>query len=140
MTAAFTKQYGSLLTDTMFLPTMAFYGGSAGVDQRTRNAMNLLATSFRGAAVLPDQVAISAWDPTLLVVGALRRAGLDATSVQIRDALIGSNNWVGANGAYDFRAYPQRGIGRDAVLVVRWDTARGDFVPTSRLGGLPARP
>ena len=140
MTAAFTKQYGSLLTDTMFLPTMAFYGGSAGLDQRTRNAMNLLATSFRGAAVLPDQVAISAWDPTMLVVEALRRVGLDATSVQVRDALVGSKNWVGVNGAYDFRAFPQRGIGRDAVLVVRWDTARGDFVPTSRLGGMPSRP
>jgi branched-chain amino acid transport system substrate-binding protein len=136
MTEAFTKQYGPVLTDTMFLPGMAFYGGTTHVDARTRSALDLFATTYRAAGAAPNQVAISAWDPTLFVVEALRRAGLDAPASKIRDTLINSN-WVGVNGAYDYHAYPQRGIGRGAIVMVRWDTAKGDFIPISALGGAP---
>jgi branched-chain amino acid transport system substrate-binding protein len=139
MTAPFTKQYGSVLTDDMFLPGMAYYGGSAGVDARTRAAMNLMTASYRAAGAVPDQVAISGWDPTMFVLDALKRVGLDASATKLRDAMITSKGFVGANGAYDFPAYAQRGIGQGAIVMVRWDVARGDFVPVSQLGGLPLR-
>lgn len=138
MTDAFTKQYAPVLTDTMFLPGMAYYGGTANVDARTRSALDLFVATYRAAGAVPNQVAISAWDPTLFVVEALRRAGLDAPASKIRDTLINAN-WVGVNGAYDYHAYPQRGIGRGAIVMVRWDTAKGDFVPISALGGAPLR-
>lgn len=137
MTEPFTKQYGAVLTDTMFLPGMAFYGGTAHVDARTRNAMNLFAATFRAAGDVPNQVAISAWDPTMFVVEALRRAGVDAPAGKIRDTLIDGKDWVGVNGVYDYHAYPQRGIGRGAIVMVRWDTAKADFIPISTLGGAP---
>jgi branched-chain amino acid transport system substrate-binding protein len=137
MTDAFTKQYGPLLTDTMFLPGMAYYGGTERVDARTRTAMNVFLNAYRGAGAVPNQVAISAWDPALFVVEALRRAGLDAPASKIRDALIDGKDWVGVNGPYDYHAYPNRGIGRGAIVMVRWDTAKGTFVPISALGGAP---
>jgi ABC-type branched-subunit amino acid transport system substrate-binding protein len=139
MTAPFTKQYGSVLTDDMFLPGMAYYGGSAAVDARTRAAMDLMIASYRAAGAVPDQVAISGWDPTMFVLDTLKRAGLDASATKLRDVMIGSKGFVGANGAYDFPAYAQRGIGQGAIVMVRWDVARGDFVPVSQLGGLPLR-
>jgi branched-chain amino acid transport system substrate-binding protein len=139
MTAPFTKQFGPLLSDTMFLPGMAYYGGTAGVDKRTRSAMNQLIESYKSASALPDQVAISAWDPAMFVVQTLRRVGLDASPTKIRDAMIGAKGWVGVNGSYDYQTFSQRGIGQDAIVMVRWDTAKGDFVPTSRLGGAPIR-
>jgi len=139
MTAPFTKQYGSVLTDDMFLPGMAYYGGSSGVDARTRAAMNLMIASYRAAGAVPDQVAISGWDPTMFVLDTLKRVGLDAPASKLRDAMISSKGFVGANGAYDFPAYSQRGIGQGAIVMVRWDVARGDFVPVSQLGGLPLR-
>ena len=139
LTASFTKQFGPLLNDNMYVPAMAFYGGSASVSAPTRNAMNLLATSFRAAAAAPDQVAISAWDPTMRVVDALRAVGVDAPASKVRDAIISTKGWVGVNGPYDYQAIPQRGIGQDGVLMVRWDTARAEFVPLSGLGGRPLR-
>jgi branched-chain amino acid transport system substrate-binding protein len=139
MTEPFTKQYGPVLTDVSFLPGMAYYGGTAGVDTKTRAAMNLMLTSFKAANAVPDQVAISAWDPTMFMVDTLRRVGLDASSTKIRDAMIGAKGWVGVNGAYDYNAFAQRGIGQAAIVMVRWDTKRGDFVPVSRLGGQPLR-
>jgi branched-chain amino acid transport system substrate-binding protein len=137
MTEPFTKQYGPVLTDVSFLPGMAYYGGTAGVDAKTRAAMNLLVTSFHAAGAVPDQVAISSWDPTMFVVDSLRRVGLDTSATKLRDAMISSKGWVGANGAYDYPQYAQRGIGQGAIVMVRWDTARGDFVPVSKLGGQP---
>jgi branched-chain amino acid transport system substrate-binding protein len=137
MTEPFTKQYAPVLTDVSFLPGMAYYGGTSGVDAKTRAAMNLLVTSFHNANAVPDQVAISAWDPTMFVVDTLRRVGVDAPAAKIRDAMINSKGWVGANGVYNYSAYSQRGIGQGAIVMVRWDTSRGDFVPVSKLGGQP---
>jgi branched-chain amino acid transport system substrate-binding protein len=137
MTEPFTKQYGPVLTDVSFLPGMAYYGGTSGVDAKTRAAMNLLVNSFHAANAVPDQVAISSWDPTMFVVDALRRVGLDTSATKLRDAMIGSKGWVGANGVYDYPQYAQRGIGQGAIVMVRWDIARGDFVPVSKLGGQP---
>jgi hypothetical protein len=51
--------------------------------------------------------------------------------------MISSKGWVGANGAYDYPQYEQRGIGQGAIVMVRWDTARSEFVPVSKLGGQP---
>jgi branched-chain amino acid transport system substrate-binding protein len=137
MTGPFTKQFGPSMSNTMFLPGMAYYGGTAGVDAKTRAAMNLMTASYRGTAATLDQVAISAWDPTMFVVDTLRKVGLDAPATKIRDAMVAAKGWVGVNGPYDFQAYTQRGIGQDAIVMVRWDAAKNDFVPSSRLGGAP---
>ena len=41
------------------------------------------------------------------------------------------------NGLFDFTKYPQRGLGAPAVLVIRYDPGKDDYVPVSRLGGTP---
>jgi branched-chain amino acid transport system substrate-binding protein len=139
MTGPFTKQFGPSMSDTMFLPGMAYYGGTAGVNAKTRSAMNLMTASYKTTTASVDQVAISAWDPTMFVVDTLRKVGLDAPATKIRDAMVSAKGWIGVNGSYDFQAYTQRGIGQDAIVMVRWDAAKNDFVPASRLGGAPLR-
>jgi len=42
---------------------------------------------------------------------------------------------VGLDGVYDFIGFPQRGIGVNAVLIMRWDPSTKTFVPASRRGG-----
>jgi branched-chain amino acid transport system substrate-binding protein len=139
LTGAFIKQYGSLLTDGTYVSAMAFYAGSDTLNKPTRSAVAALATAVRSVGAEPDQITISAWDPTMLVVEALRKTGLDAPPSKLRDFLISLKGWVGVNGSYDFRAIPQRGIAQDAVVMVRWDAQKGDFLPTSRLAGVPLR-
>jgi branched-chain amino acid transport system substrate-binding protein len=137
MTGAFVKQYGTVLSDKMYLPITAFYGGTNGVPAATRNAMNAFADAYRTAGAKPDQLAVSAWDPAMLVVEALRRNGAGATPPKLRDFLASLQGWTGVNGRFDFRAIPQRGVGQASLIMVRWDAARGDFVPSSRSGGRP---
>lgn len=137
MSPPFIKQYGPMLGNQMFLSAVAYFAGTNGVSRPTRAAMEFFARTFRDAGTSPDQIAISAWDPTMLLVDALRKIGPDAAPVKIRDYLIASKGWVGASGSYDFRTLPQRGVGQDAIAVLRWDAAKGDFVPASRAGGMP---
>jgi branched-chain amino acid transport system substrate-binding protein len=47
------------------------------------------------------------------------------------------NGWVGVNGRYDFPKYPQRGLGEEATIMVRWDGAKNTWIPVSRPGGAP---
>jgi hypothetical protein len=75
----------------------------------------------------------------MIVATLLRTAGVNATAEQLRDALVNLKGFVGANGPYDFKAYPQRGLGASAALISRWDTAHGDWVAVSKPGGEPLR-
>jgi branched-chain amino acid transport system substrate-binding protein len=85
----------------------------------------------------PDMIQISAWDPALLVVDALRKVGLDASAGKLRSYMNGLQGWTGVNGPYDFRANPQRGIGVNNIVMVRWDAQAGTGVAVSKLGGQP---
>jgi hypothetical protein len=45
------------------------------------------------------------------------------------------------NGPYDFTRFPQRGLGENSAIVVKWDIERGAAQAVSRFGGdpLPAK-
>jgi len=91
--------------------------------------------ALKAAGVHPEQGESLAWDPAMMVLDALRKFGFDATPAQIRDYIAGLKGWVGVNGAYDFQAFPQRGIGIDGLVMVRWDKKAKWFVGVSKPGG-----
>ena len=71
----------------------------------------------------------------MIVIGAFRQKGLDASAAQINDYIQHLNGWTSINGTYDFRAVSQRGVGMDAVIMDRWNAATKDFVVVSKPGG-----
>jgi branched-chain amino acid transport system substrate-binding protein len=77
------------------------------------------------------------WDSSQQLLGGLRLLGLDATGAQLRAYLADLHDWTGINGTYDFRRYPQRGIGVDSLYLVHWDPARSQFNLVSKGGGTP---
>ncbi len=137
MTSTFGKQFGAFLTDQMFMPAMSYFGGPSAVDAKTRAAIAQITAAYKAANLVPDQIALSAWDPASLLVEVLRRAGPDASPAKLRDALANLRDYGGANGLYDFVKYPQRGLGAPAVLVIRYEPGKDDYLPVSRLGGAP---
>lgn len=92
---------------------------------------------FNAHGIKPDNGNSLAWDPAELVVAALRKIGPSATAEQLRAYLDGVTHYVGINGAYDFRAYPQRGLAEQRVMMVRWDDAKQTWVGVSKPGGGP---
>jgi len=72
------------------------------------------------AGIAPDGATASAYDPAMLVIGALQRLGPTATAAQLRDDLA-SFYGPGAVGYYDFRQTPQRGLTSSDTAMVCWD-------------------
>jgi branched-chain amino acid transport system substrate-binding protein len=99
------------------------------------DAQSAYTAAFKSVGVRPDEGHILAWDPTMIVVTALRALGPDANATQIRDYILHLHGWVGVDGVYDFAAGDQRGIGENSAAVARWDAKRDTWVRVSRPKG-----
>ena len=137
LTASFFKQYAQLLPTNLYFASVAYYASNAPTTPATKTALAALTNGLTAAGAKPDMLAISAWDPAMLLVDALRKLGTDATAPKLRAYLVNLKDWTGADGPYDFRTNPQRGVGESNVVMVRWDAQRGVAVGVSRLGGAP---
>ena len=100
---------------------------AAHFDELARNSMQ------------PDVVTGGGWDAGLLVADALRKLGPNAPAEQIRAFIAGQRGWAGISGRYDFKAIPQRGLGRNVMYMARWDVAKQTWVAVSRAGGVPLK-
>jgi branched-chain amino acid transport system substrate-binding protein len=137
LTPAFLKQYAPLLPSHLIFPAVPYYAKGAPTDEATKAAVSVLADALATAGTEPDMIKISAWDPAMLLIAALRERGPDATAESLRSYLLNLRGWVGADGPYDFQAAPQRGIGENNVVMVRWDVSKGAGVAMSKFGGAP---
>ena len=91
--------------------------------------------AVKAAGIRPDQGVTLAWDPTWIVIAALRKFGTSATPAQIRGYIASLRGYPGVNGVYDFQASPQRGLNSSSVIMVRWVKDKGNWVSVSRPGG-----
>jgi branched-chain amino acid transport system substrate-binding protein len=137
LTGAFLKQYASLLPPQLIFPAVPYYASGAPTDPATKAAVAKLTSALEATGTEPDMIAISAWDPAMLLVDALRTLGPDASAPSLRTHLGNLRGWVGADGVYDFHATPQRGIGESNVVMVHWDVQRGSGMAVSNFGGVP---
>lgn len=102
-----------------------------------RTAIEKYQQAFKPTGVRPDIGANQAWDAALIVIGALRKLGTDASAEQLRDYIWKLRGWDGINGSYDFTALPQRGVGGNWIVLQQWDPLKNAFVGVSRPGGAP---
>jgi branched-chain amino acid transport system substrate-binding protein len=136
MTFSQMKAYADFLPKELLFPGFAALVPDQlpnGVLKRKAGEFSTALRSFGGA----ESGHVSAWDPALLVLDAYRTLGFDATAAQIRTYLANMQNWVGANGTYDFKTFPQRGIGAGSIVMIRWDATRQNWVGLSKPGGEP---
>jgi branched-chain amino acid transport system substrate-binding protein len=79
----------------------------------------------------------TSWDVALVVVEALKKLGPNASAEQIRQFISSLTDFPGINGIYDFKQHPQRGLGSDSAVIVRFDPAAKRWVWLSKPGGAP---
>lgn len=89
------------------------------------------------AGVRPDAVLATEWDVGVVVADAMRHAGPNPTSDQIRRYIERIHGLPGAAATFDFRDGSQRGISAATILIARWDPAAKTFVAVSEPGGKP---
>jgi branched-chain amino acid transport system substrate-binding protein len=109
-------------------------------DAKTRQALQAYLAAMKAVGVdKPDESNDGCWDLGSIVVDAFRKLGTNATAEQLRAYISSQSGWTGIQGAYDFRAYPQRGLSQNAVVLTRWDPRRDAWVEVSKLGGAPLK-
>jgi branched-chain amino acid transport system substrate-binding protein len=131
------KQYAGFLPKELYFPGAPVVGPTVLTDRATKAAVQQYDVELGALGDKPDFTPSTDWDPLLLVVSAYRKLGPNATAAQIHDYLSKLNGWVGVNGRYDFPKYPQRGLGEEATIMVRWDAAKNTWDAVSRPGGAP---
>lgn len=125
-----------------FLPRQLFFVSSRGAvyepqaDAQVKRAQQKFFEAFRRAGIEVSNGHSVPWDAMAVTVEALRAVGPNASAAQIRDYVAGLQNFTGIDGAYNFRAVPQRGVGDGGTIVYTWDPAQKKFVIASKPRGV----
>jgi branched-chain amino acid transport system substrate-binding protein len=120
--------YKSVLPKQLLFPGYAALSASPSIDRDVEAKIEAFKATSKAANLSPDLLHAFPWDPVLLTVEALKRAGPNATASELRSALDGVKNWPGVFGRYDFVAIPNRGIGVKALVVLKWDSSSSTWV------------
>jgi branched-chain amino acid transport system substrate-binding protein len=135
------------MTDyTAFLPSKVFFGvgeWAANGDPRLTTPPEVIAqqklffASMKTLGVYPDSGYELGWEPIRVVADALNKLPAGADAKALHDYLVTSQGHIGAEGVYDFKKTPQRGLNIDNAIVVRWDPGTKEWHPVSNLRGTP---
>ena len=131
------KQYDDFAPKELLMPSDGVLAPEKVTDRRQRAAIETVLAAMAPAKA--DFLSITAWDPGLLVVDALRALGPDASAEQLRSHIANLKGFVGVNGEYDFAEVPNRGTNQRDVYMVRYNAATASFTGVSNAGGEPSR-
>ncbi len=136
MTYAQMKQYAEFLPKDLYIPSPEWPKSDLlKVSDNVATAKKEFFDAYAKANLKPDGPSTFAWDPALLVVDALKKLPKNATTEDLRKYLANLQGFAGINGTYDFKKFPQRGLGPDNVVVTRWDPKADQWVVVSKAGG-----
>jgi branched-chain amino acid transport system substrate-binding protein len=138
--------YGQMTEYASFLPKQLYFGVSAwaaagdpniDLPPPVRAEQKLFFDTIKAAGIHTDASADIGWEPPRIIVAALNKLPAGATAAQLHDYLENLKGYAGIDGIYDFTRIPQRGLDIENALVVRWDGTKKDWIPVSKLKGVP---
>jgi len=129
--------YASFQPNNLYMGLAAYSALNALPRGPLKEQVEIFLNSLKAAGLRPAQPQISAWDPGLVTIAALRALGMNASAAQIRSFISNLRGFAGIQGIYDYEKFPQRGVGGDWVFVCRWDPAKDKMVPVSKAQGIP---
>ncbi len=137
-TYAQMAQYAAFLPKELYIPAADFLKSDKPAKQdEAASAKAAFYKAFDGTDIKPDGPSTYAWDPALLVTGALRKLKPDATAADLRGYFNDLKGVAGINGFYDFKAVPNRGLDESNVVVTRWDASAQTWAVVSDPLGIP---
>jgi branched-chain amino acid transport system substrate-binding protein len=139
MSYAQMRQYKNIMPKELLFPGLPSFGPDKLPNGKLKNAVNRFLTAFKATGIQPEAGENQVWDPTLIVLDAVKKFGFDVTAAQVRDYINNLHDWTGIYGTFDFHAIPQRGVGIDAVIVQRWDPVKEAWTGVSKPGGSPLK-
>ncbi len=132
-------QYTTILPKEIYFVAPGFISRDITPKGPVRDAQQLFYKTFNAENIDPDVGNSQSWDPTLVIIDALRHVGTTASAKQVLDYIESLKHFPASDGYYDFSDGSQRGIGLDAIIVCRWDAAKKTWVASSEPGGKPLK-
>lgn len=132
---AFVARYSSVFPQEYYIYSAAWPAYAQLKPGTYKTALGRVLKVLGAAGVRPDSNVVIAWDSAMIVVKAFEKLGFDATPEQIRDYVASLRGYAGISGIFDFPAYPQRGLGLNDAIVVKWDRATSSWDPASGRAG-----
>ncbi len=131
--------YAGFLPKQLILPSALWpeHAGLLTLDARVEKAQRDMYGLFHERGLKPDNMVATSWDAGMIVIEALRELGPKASAGQLRDYIAGLTSFAGVNGLYDFKSFPERGLGPAASTVVRYDAEIKNWVWLAKPGGDP---
>jgi branched-chain amino acid transport system substrate-binding protein len=135
------EQWKDFLPKGLVMGSAVFpeHDGIWKLDPRIETAQHEMYAALKAHGEKPDNLVATCWDAGLIVIDALKALGPDATAKQIRSYIANLTNFAGVDGFYNFKENPERGLGPDSAIVVRYDPAVKAFVWLSQPGGAPLK-
>lgn len=132
-------QYTTILPKEIYFDGPGFLSRDITPKGPVRDAQQAFYKAYNAEGIDPDVGNSQSWDPTLILIDALRHVGTNASPKQVLDYVLSLKHFAGSDGYYDFTDGSQRGIGLDALVICRWDAAKKTWVAASEPGGKPLK-
>lgn len=133
--------YTGFMPKDLVLPSGLFpeHDGIVSLDPRVEKEQHAMYAVLKERGLRSDNMTGTSWDAALIVVAALRQLGTGASAEQIRQYIANLTDFPGVGGIYDFKSYPERGLGPDSATIVRYDPQGPHWVWLSQPGGTPLK-
>jgi branched-chain amino acid transport system substrate-binding protein len=138
--------FGQMKEYAAFLPKQLFFGVSAwaahgdptmNLPKGVLEEQQKFFAAMKAANLPVDASADIGWDTERIVIEALRQLPPGADAAQLHDYLEHLKGYEGIDGVYDFTKVPQRGLDVNNAIVVDWDRTAQNWLPVSKLTGIP---
>jgi branched-chain amino acid transport system substrate-binding protein len=131
-------QYKSFLPKNTLFVSQSFIAPNPALPAAVKRAQEQYFKAMASVGIAkPDVLAAQAWNPTSVVVDALRKLPENASAQQVHDYIERLQGYPGINGLMNYRDGSQRGESPESALIVRYDADGPAFVAVSKPGGMP---
>lgn len=136
------ESWVSFLPPTYLQPSAIFpeHDGLLTLDPRVEKVQHDMYAALKARGLKADNNTAAPWDPALIIVAGLNKIGPGATGEQLRQYITNLTDFPGIDGLYDFKKYPERGLGPADMTVTRYDAATHSWVWLAKPGGEPLAP
>jgi hypothetical protein len=132
MSIAQLDGYASFVPKELLFANYAAFETQPNVDRGIMEKIVDYRAEMKAANLAPDLLHAIPWDPVALMIEGFRRAGPAATAAQLRDAVNGIVNWPGMLGRFDYRAFPNRGLGVKSLVILKWDATHSAWTAAAK--------
>jgi branched-chain amino acid transport system substrate-binding protein len=138
-TFASMEQWAGFLPKQLILASALFpeHDGVLTLDPRMEKAQHDMYAILKEHNLKADNMVATSWDAGLIVAAGLQKLGPNATAEQLKDYIANLTDFAGVDGIYDFKKYPQRGLGPQSSTVTTYDAQKKAWSWLSKPGGEP---